>query len=97
MVIKIDVESGEYEMLLGAEQTIRKFQPVIYVEDSEAETLGATKTPTAQWLQKAQGYSCHDPRDFDLVLMTSTLCVPQSLKQEVRERIRRIRWSGPPR
>mmetsp|Transcript_77384 Transcript_77384/g.170968 ORF Transcript_77384/g.170968 Transcript_77384/m.170968 type:complete len:434 (+) Transcript_77384:51-1352(+) len=96
-VIKIDVESGEYEMLLGAEHTIRKFQPVIYVEDSEADTLGATKTPTAQWLKKAQGYSCHDPRDFDLVLMTSTLCVPQSLQQEVRERIRRIRWSGPPR
>ena len=31
-VLKIDVESGEYDMLLGAERTIRRHQPLIYVE-----------------------------------------------------------------
>lgn len=97
-VMKIDVESGEYEMLLGAEQTIRKFQPLIYVEDSEAEVLGAKKTPVAKLLKETQSYTCHDPRDFGLVLMTSTLCVPERLKAEdLNQLIGRIRWSGPSR
>ncbi len=32
-LIKIDVESSEYDMLLGAERTLRRFQPAIYVEE----------------------------------------------------------------
>ncbi|CAK9094759.1 Methyltransferase sdnD (Sordarin/hypoxysordarin biosynthesis cluster protein D) [Durusdinium trenchii] len=94
-VMKIDVESGEYDMLLGAEQTIRRHQPVIYVEDSEAD--GHTSETPVVRLLRTFGYSCTDPKDLDLVLMTSTLCFPERRKREVLERIRRIQWTGPPR
>ncbi|CAJ1385444.1 unnamed protein product [Effrenium voratum] len=95
-VMKIDVESGEYDMLLGAEQTIRRHQPLIYVEDSEAEGSQGSPTRVVELLGQ-HSYTCYDPREFGLALMTSTLCVPPRLNEEVRARIRNIRWSGPPR
>eukprot|EP00931_Biecheleriopsis_adriatica_P108768 TRINITY_DN83063_c0_g1_i1.p1 TRINITY_DN83063_c0_g1~~TRINITY_DN83063_c0_g1_i1.p1 ORF type:complete len:453 (+),score=61.84 TRINITY_DN83063_c0_g1_i1:25-1383(+) len=96
-VIKIDVESGEYDMLLGAEQTIRRHQPVIYVEDSEAESVAGGPTRVVRLLSQQHQYKCSDPAEYGLHSMTSTLCVPQRLVQEVDERIRSIRWTGPAR
>ena len=48
--------------------TSNAFRTPMLCQDSEADTLGATKTPTAQWLQKAQGYSCAKLRvDFMVI------------------------------
>ena len=41
--IKIDCEGYEYNILLGAEQTIKKYQPVIVVEQKLHEDTGITK------------------------------------------------------
>ena len=36
--MKIDVESYEFQVLLGAENTIRKYKPVLYIEIFDFET-----------------------------------------------------------
>eukprot|EP00439_Symbiodinium_sp_Y106_P067474 s1051_g11.t1 len=94
-VMKIDVESGEYDMLLGAGATIRAHQPLIYVEDSESDKPPPTRV--MRLLSDLHSYWCADPKEFGLQLMTSTLCVPQRMVGEIRDRIRKIRWTGPPR
>ena len=38
-LVKIDVESMELDLLLGAERTLAAFRPVIYVEDEEAPPM----------------------------------------------------------
>src|SRR5262249_40563429 len=40
-VIKIDVEGMEGETIAGAEQTIRRFRPVLYVENDRLESSAA--------------------------------------------------------
>lgn len=94
-VMKIDVESGEYDMLLGAAATIRAHQPLIYVEDSESDKPPPTRV--MRLLADMHSYWCADPKEFGLQLMTSTLCVPQRMVGEIRDRIRKIQWTGPPR
>lgn len=36
-LLKVDVEGMEYEVLKGAEQTIRRFRPILYVENDREE------------------------------------------------------------
>jgi len=93
-VIKIDVESSELEMLRGAEQTIRKHQPLIYVEDSEADDLLTMSKPTkvVQLLADTHSYQCLNLAQAGLVSMTSLFCVPSSKVQEVHARIQSIDW-----
>jgi len=47
--IKIDAESHEYEILLGMEQTIKKFQPIITIEVGD---FGIEDIPTSRTLVK---------------------------------------------
>ena len=35
--IKLDVESAEFEVLLGSEETLRNFRPIIYLEITRKE------------------------------------------------------------
>ena len=50
-VIKIDVEGHEYNVLLGAENTIRKYKPALYIEIFDIET-----TPIIPFI-KSIGYN----------------------------------------
>merc|ERR1712224_355952 len=45
-MVKIDVESMEMDLLLGAEASIQRFRPILYVEDAEAEDMEAMRQPT---------------------------------------------------
>lgn len=94
-LIKIDVESSEYEMLLGAEQTLRRFQPAVYVEDSEAENLAEMRAPTRvmRLLSERHGYGCLNLVQAGLTSMTSLLCVPQAKVQEVYTKVLQIDWN----
>lgn len=92
-VIKIDVESSEYEMLLGAERTIRQHQPVIYVEDSEAEMF-TMRSPTRviRLLSETHAYDCLNLAQSGMVDMTSLLCAPRARLREVQARVLQIDW-----
>lgn len=93
-VIKIDVESGEFEMLLGAEKTIARHRPVIYVEDSEAGDLMTPSRPTrvTKLLSERHAYECLNLAQSGLVSMTSLLCVPQTRLKEVNAQLVRTDW-----
>jgi hypothetical protein len=41
--VKIDCEGYEYNILLGAEQTIKRFQPVVVVEQKLHKDTGRTE------------------------------------------------------
>lgn len=93
-IIKIDVESAEYEMLLGAGKTISRHRPLIYVEDSEAE-LESMRQPTRvmRLLSERHGYECLNLVQSGLTSMTSLLCVPSERTVAVRERLHTIDWN----
>mmetsp|Transcript_92321 Transcript_92321/g.202181 ORF Transcript_92321/g.202181 Transcript_92321/m.202181 type:complete len:523 (-) Transcript_92321:19-1587(-) len=95
-VIKIDVESSEYEMLQGAEQTIRRFQPAIYVEDSEADDLMGLQSPTKvqRLLADVHDYECINLPQAGLTTMTSLLCVPRARVQEVFRKVMSLDWNN---
>jgi protein O-GlcNAc transferase len=42
-VVKVDVEGMEVDVLRGAEQTLRRHRPALYVEAAEAEALEAVR------------------------------------------------------
>lgn len=86
-LIKIDVESMELHVLQGAEQTLRRFRPVIYVEDSEAGDMISlvTLTPVMRLLQDKHGYQCINLPQSGLVTMTSLLCAPAERVVEVKK------------
>merc|ERR1711874_258866 len=73
-LIKIDVESMEFEMLKGAEQTLRRHRPIIYVEDSEAEGPPGHQTRVVKLLTQEHKYECNDLASSGLPGMTSLLC-----------------------
>ena len=57
-LIKIDVEGYEYQVLLGAEQLIRKHKPVIIMECKRfPNRYGGVDTHTAQLHLKSLGYT----------------------------------------
>lgn len=92
-IIKIDVESSEYEMLQGSERTIRQHQPVIYVEDSEADMMNLhSPTKVMRLLSERHAYECVNLAQSGLVSMTSLLCAPQAVVQEVLARVMQIDW-----
>jgi len=53
--IKIDVEGAEVEVLLGARETIRKYQPAIYLEDDRGKESSSKITN----LLVSMDYVCH--------------------------------------
>jgi len=92
-LMKIDVESSEYEMLLGAEQTIRKHRPVIYVEDSEADLMTMRQpTRVMRLLSDRHAYGCLNLVQSGLTSMTSLLCAPQMRISEVHGKVMQMDW-----
>lgn len=90
-VLKIDVESMEYELLLGAHETIATHGPVIYLEDSEADMATmTTMTRSMQLLSDHHNYACLNLAQSGLHDMSSLLCAPSSRMDEVRRRLRHI-------
>ncbi|MGH7140715.1 MAG: FkbM family methyltransferase, partial [Pirellulales bacterium] len=61
-LIKVDVEGMEREVLLGAGETIRRFRPLLYVEDDQQD-----KSPALLALLTSLGYEFyfHGPRLFN--------------------------------
>jgi FkbM family methyltransferase len=87
-LLKIDVESMEYELLLGAAETIRRCRPVMYVEDSEGE-LESMSQPTRvmRHLAEKHSYTCINLAQSGLPDMTSLLCAGSEQIQDVKERV----------
>lgn len=56
-LIKIDVEGYEYEVLCGAEQTIKRCRPILYIEDDRVE-----KSRALRKMIELYGYSIEDHR-----------------------------------
>lgn len=92
-VLKIDVESGEYDLLLGAAETIARHQPVIYVEDSEADMMTMREpTRVIRLLAERHTYGCLNLAQSGMDSSTSLLCVPRARLPEVSRRIMQIDW-----
>ena len=66
-LIKVDVEGHEFEVLKGAEQTIRKYLPHMYIEIFDFET-----GPVAGFM-KSLGYTTVYPRPEHNYLFISPL------------------------
>jgi len=65
-ILKIDVEGHEFEVLLGAENTIRTHKPSMYIE-----IFKYNESPIVPWL-KNLGYNTVVPRPESNYLFTST-------------------------
>ena len=92
--MKIDVEGMEYEALTGAEETIQRFRPLLYVENDRRE-----KSARLISLLQSFGYKLywHTPPLFNPlnfggeeenfwpgIVSQNMLCVPVEIKSEVR-------------
>ncbi len=68
-VIKIDVEGFELQVLRGAERTIERFSPALFIElcDANLREHGTTAKQLVEWLE-AKGYSLSDARSDRPVL-----------------------------
>eukprot|EP00747_Dinoflagellata_sp_TGD_P021355 gnl/TRDRNA2_/TRDRNA2_128437_c4_seq1.p1 gnl/TRDRNA2_/TRDRNA2_128437_c4~~gnl/TRDRNA2_/TRDRNA2_128437_c4_seq1.p1 ORF type:complete len:429 (+),score=64.76 gnl/TRDRNA2_/TRDRNA2_128437_c4_seq1:2-1288(+) len=91
-LIKIDVESMELDLLIGAEQTLRRFQPILYVEDSEAADLVNMRGETRliKFLSEKHAYICINLAQSGISEMTSLLCAPNDKIGDVRQRLQHI-------
>jgi FkbM family methyltransferase len=74
--MKIDVEGAEHLVIAGAEQTIRKFKPIIYFEDLNRldtgflEKIEALHIPDAYQLLRDYGYNNFQNVAFSNVIAT---------------------------
>jgi FkbM family methyltransferase len=73
--MKIDVEGAESLVLLGAEQTIRKFKPVICFEDlkqlsMDPSELGLTEIPSPYDILRSYGYNNFQQIAYSNVIAT---------------------------
>lgn len=74
--MKIDVEGAEHLVIAGAEQTIKKFKPIIYFEDLNTldtayiEKIGASHIPNSYELLKSYGYNSFQNIAYSNVLAT---------------------------
>lgn len=87
-LIKIDVESMELELLIGAQDTLKRCRPVIYVEDSEGD-LGTMREPTRviKHLSERHSYGCINLAQSGLTSMTSLLCAGSEQIPALQERV----------
>lgn len=88
-LLKIEVESMELELLHGAEATLRRCRPVIFVEDSEAPDMAELRQPTRvmRLLHEVHRYACINLVQSGLDSMTSLLCSPVEKLPAVREHL----------
>ena len=63
--IKIDVDSFDYEALLGAERTMKDLQPIILIETNDALKLRDYEQDDIRKLMKYRGYTLEGRYDND--------------------------------
>lgn len=90
--IKIDVEGMETEVLIGAEKLLRRFRPILYVENDRAEnsdklTALLLKHDYCLYGHKPLLYSDKNfkgvPVDEQNIISLNLLCVPKERDQEI--------------
>mmetsp|Transcript_21089 Transcript_21089/g.66676 ORF Transcript_21089/g.66676 Transcript_21089/m.66676 type:complete len:430 (+) Transcript_21089:256-1545(+) len=93
-LVKVDVESMELPLLQGAEATLRRHRPVLYVEDSEVppDSDGRHRPTRVMRFLDGRGYLAVDLVRSGLADATSTLFVPQERREAVLRRLGDIRW-----
>lgn len=88
-LIKIDVEGMEYDVIKGAQETLKRCKPILYVENNDQ----TGKSPLIKELLDS-GYVCywhltpyynennffHNPQDVFKNISTNMLCFPSSVK-----------------
>lgn len=95
VLIKVDVESMELPMMQGAERTLKRYRPLLYIEDSEIPPAGVTGHHTSKLMEFLfeRGYVELDLIASGMYDATSTLFVPKERSEEVVARLRTINWA----
>ena len=99
-LIKVDVEGMEFEVLQGAVQTIKRFNPVLYVENERSDRearliryidfLGYSMFWHQPRLFNADNFFMNGENIFDAVVSRNMLCT-RSPASELTERLHRVR------
>lgn len=86
-LLKADVEGMEVEVIRGAEQTIRNYRPIMYVENDRRErsqqllTLIERLEYAAYWhrapLFNPANYACDPENIFPNIVSINVLCIPK--------------------
>lgn len=93
-LIKIDVEGAEADVLAGAENTIRKFRPTLFVESNKAETARGINAELIRLGYQSYWHFCHgfNPNNFRGVdhdifnssyLESNLFCIPQEYNVKI--------------
>jgi FkbM family methyltransferase len=108
-LIKIDVEGFEAQVLRGAAETIRRFRPLLYVENDrpahqqEVISLIAGMDYDQYWhtppLFSPDNFNGHAENVFGPVVSVNMLCLPKELRHNLAgaEPIDPTNWSSPVR
>jgi len=83
-LIKIDVEFMELEVVLGARETIRRYQPVIWAENEPFFTKKPPDTTFVDTMLSEFGYTCQSVSHLEL------LCTPTSITNTVIEGVNKM-------
>jgi FkbM family methyltransferase len=99
-LIKIDVEGMEYDVLKGAENTIKKFKPLLYVENDRREKSAALIAAIHElgyemyWhtpaLFNPDNYAGNKENIFYNVVAVNMLCVPKEKSIPQTSGLRRV-------
>lgn len=92
-LMKIDVEGMEREVLAGAADTIRRFRPILYVEDDRSEKSAALRALLEDlgyklYVHRPPLYNpqnfCNDPRNiFGAIISVNLYCHPRDIPSPV--------------
>jgi len=91
--MKVDVEGMENEVLAGAEQTIRKYRPILYVENDREKESAALISRLLEldyrlyWhlprLYTAKNHFANPQNVFGNTISVNVLAIPKSAKQNI--------------
>ena len=84
-LIKIDVEGYEYQVLKGAEKTLKRCNPWIYVEKNTKEDLGFSHEKVDELISSIGGYKALD----------SKLCAKNAIYYPVSEQTKKLKAIEP--
>jgi FkbM family methyltransferase len=97
--IKVDVEGMAEEVLLGARETIKKYRPLLYVEDDRPENSATLRTLLRQMgyrlythnphLYSAENFKGYKVNVFGDVVSANLFCVPKE-RYDLREITRNL-------
>jgi FkbM family methyltransferase len=93
-LIKIDVEGMELDVLRGAERAIRRFRPILYVENEFAESSEPLLRHLFDldyilyWhtvlLFSSRNFRSNPENIFSKIMCVNVLCIPRESKSEIR-------------